>query len=181
LSSLPGEEGSLEASTEAKIERIRALAKMSARTGKPVFVAHPFRTAVNRRLVSQPISPWVTALAPRPPQQFSDRELNRFFGFDVRALGRACERYGVPLEVNGGTDGRIRGLNLPAPLQMLWASYLILQQEGATFVPGSDQHAYLRNPRRREGRYIPFEAFAVLGLDAKDLPFVQDLLRVQAP
>jgi hypothetical protein len=176
LSSLPTVEDSIEANIEARIARIRALAEMRERTGKPVFVAHPFRTAVNHRLVSRPIEPWVTAIAPRAPHQFTDDELNAFFGFDVRALGRACFEHGVPLEVNGGTDGRIRGLNLPAPLQMLWASYLVFQQEGATFVPGSDQHAYMRNPRRREGRYVPFEAFAVLGLSAQDLVFVKQLL-----
>jgi hypothetical protein len=176
LSSLPAVETSIATNTEAKIGRLRALAEMRERTGKPVFVAHPFRSAVNRRLVSRPIEPWVTALAPRAPDQFVDRELNEFFGFDVRAVGRACREYGVPLEVNGGTDGRIRGLNLPAPLQMLWGAYLVFQQEGATFVPGSDQHAYMRNPRRREGRYVPFEAFAVLGLTVQDLVFVTELL-----
>jgi hypothetical protein len=33
----------------------------------------------------------------------------------------------------------------------------------------------MRNPRRREGRYVPFEAFAVLGLEAQDLTFVNQL------
>ena len=176
LSSLPTVETSIEANTEARIARVRALAEMRARTGKPVFVAHPFRTPVNRRLVQRPIEPWVTALPPRAPDQCTEDELNAFFGFSVRALGRACAECGVPLEVNGGTDSRIRGLNLPAPLQMLWASYLVFQQEGATFVPGSDQHAYMRNPTRREGRYVPFEAFDVLGLTAQDLVFVKQLL-----
>jgi hypothetical protein len=176
LSSLPTIKDSIGANTEARIARVRALAEMRERTGKPIFVAHPFRAAVNQRLVRHPIAPWVTAVAPRAPERFTDDELNVFFGFDVRALGRACSEYGVPLEVNGGTDGRIRGLNLPAPLQMLWASYLVFKQEGATFVPGSDQHAYVRNPRRREGRYVPFEAFAVMGLAAQDLVFVGELL-----
>lgn len=177
LSSLPTDDTSIGANTEAKIARVRALAELRERTSRPVFVAHPFRSAVDRRLVRGPIEPWVTALAPRPPEQFVDGELNAFFGFDVRALGRACCEYGVPLEVNGGTDGRIRGLNLPAPLQMLWASYLVFQQEGAAFVPGSDQHAYMRTgTTRREGRYVPFEAFQVLGLKVQDLVFVHQLL-----
>jgi hypothetical protein len=176
MSSLPNVETSIEANSEAKIARVRALAELRERAGKPVYIAHPFRSAVDRRLVRRPIEPWVTALPPRAPDQFTDRELNEFFGFDMRALGRACCEYGVPVEVNGGTDGRIRGLNLPAPLQMLWGSYLVLQQEGATFVPGSDQHAYMRNPTRREGRYVPFEAFAVLGLKPRDLVFVSQLL-----
>ena len=102
---------------------------------------------------------------------------NFFFGFDVRELGRACSEHELPIEVNGGTDSRIRGLNLPAPLQMLWAAYRIMQQEGVSFVPGSDQHAYMRTAERREGRYIPFEAFDLLGLRAQDIPFLKLLLR----
>jgi hypothetical protein len=94
----------------------------------------------------------------------------------VRALGRVCRECAVPIEVNGGTDSRIRGLNLPAPLQMFWASYRILHEEGATFVPGSDQHGYMRTSTRREGRYIPFDAFEILGLTGEDIVFVKQLL-----
>jgi len=94
----------------------------------------------------------------------------------VRAFGRACSKLALPIEINGGTDGRIRGLNLPAPLQLLWAAYRIAGQEGATFVPGSDQHAYLRTPERREGRYVPFDAFQYLGLGARDVILVRQLL-----
>jgi hypothetical protein len=176
LVSLPTVDTSVDANTEVKIERIRAIAGMRERTDKPIFVAHPFRTAVNARLVKRPIAPWVTELAPRPPGDFTDDQVNEFFGFNVRALGRACRECAVPVEVNGGTDSRIRGLNLPAPLQMFWASYRILQEEGATFVPGSDQHGYMRTPTRREGRYVPFDAFEVLGLTTGDIVFVKQLL-----
>ena len=78
--------------------------------------------------------------------------------------------------MNGGTDGRIRGLNLPAPLLLLWGAYRLLQEEEATFVPGSDQHAYMRTPERREGRYVPFDAFAALGVQVKHMPLVGRLL-----
>jgi hypothetical protein len=176
LASLPDVDTSLVDNTAAKIERLYALAELRERTSRPVSVAHPFRSAVDHRLVKRPIAPWVTALAPRSPDMFSDEEVNRFFAFDVRAFGRACGELALPIEINGGTDGRIRGLNLPAPLQLLWAAYRIAQQGGATFVPGSDQHAYLRTPERREGRYIPFDAFQYLGLDACDIVLVRQLL-----
>jgi hypothetical protein len=123
LVSLPTVDTCADANTEAKVDHIRAIAEMRERTGKPVFVAHPFRAAVDARLVKRPIAPWVTALAPRSPHAFTDDQVNAFFGFNVRALGRACRECAVPIEVNGGTDSRIRGLNLPAPLQMFWASY----------------------------------------------------------
>jgi len=180
LASLPTIDTSIAANTEARVDRSRAIAEMRERTGRPIFLCHPFRTSVNDRLVKRPIAPWVTALAPRSPDKFSDVEVNRFFGFDVRALGRACWECALPIEINGGTDSRIRGLNLPAPLQMLWACYRILQQEGVTFVPGSDQHGYMRTSTRREGRYVPFDAFDVLGVTAQDIPFVQRLLAGEA-
>jgi hypothetical protein len=176
LMSLPTDRTSFTANTKARIDRVREMAEARAMTGRPVFIAHPFRSAVNDRLVKQPIAPWVTALEPRLPEAFTDHEVNRFFGFDVRALGRICRECDMPVEINGGTDSRIRGLNLPAPLQLLWASYRIFQQEGVTFVPGSDQHGYMRTPTRREGRYVPFDAFAMLGLSARDVLFVEHLL-----
>ncbi|MBN1583251.1 MAG: hypothetical protein JXA89_21255 [Anaerolineae bacterium] len=176
LISLPTDGTSISADTDVKIRRVHDIATLRERTGRPVFVAHPFRTAVDKRLVKRPIEPWVTAIAPRPPNAFSDQEVNRFFGFDVRAFGRACNACEVPIEINGGTDSRIRGLNLPAPLQMLWAGYHMMQQEGVTFVPGSDQHEYMRTSERREGRYIPFDAFTDLDVTAKDVLLVRQLL-----
>jgi histidinol phosphatase-like PHP family hydrolase len=176
LVSLPAVDTSIAANTEARIDQVRLIAEMRERTGRPTFIAHPFRAAVNVRLVKRPIEPWIISLVPRPPDAFVDDEVNRFFGFDVRALGRVCSEYDVPVEINGGTDSRIRGLNLPAPLQMFWAAYRILQQEVVTFVPGSDQHGYMRNPTRREGRYVPFDAFAALGVRARDILFVKQLL-----
>ena len=176
LSSLPELEAPIAENTAAKVEQLHAMADLRERTGRPVFIAHPFRSAVDRRLVKRPIAPWVTALAPSSPDAFSETEVNRFFGFDLRAFGRACGELALPIEINGGTDGRIRGLNLPAPLHLLWAAYRIAKGEGATFVPGSDQHAYLRTPERREGRYIPFDAFHYLDLGAHDLSLVRQLL-----
>ena len=176
LVSLPTDHTSVDANTEARVSQIHAITNIREHTGRPVFVAHPFRTAVNNRLVKRSIPPWVTVLAPRSPREFKDSEVNEFFGFDVRALGRACRECDLTVEVNGGTDSRIRGLNLPAPLQMYWASYLILKEEGVTFAPGSDQHAYMRTPTRREGRYVPFDAFAALEVRVEDMPLVGKLL-----
>ena len=180
LVSLPTADTSVAANTEARLDRVREIAEMRERAGRPVFIAHPFRAGVDRRLVKRPIASWVTALAPRSPDAFTDEQVNQFFGFDVRALGRVCRECDVPVEVNGGTDSRIRCLNMPAPLQMYWASYRILLQEGVSLVPGSDQHAYMRTPTRREGRYIPFDAFDALGVTARDLSLVRQLQNSRA-
>ncbi len=176
-SSLPFEEGSPEASTAARLKRLRDVADLRDRTGRPAFICHPFREPVNWRLVKGPIAEWVTALAPRRDCDFREEEVSRFFGFDVRAVARACGELGLPIEINGGTDARIRALNLPAPLQMLWAAYRYFRDEGAGFVPGSDQHTYhVNDVSRREGRYIPWEPFDFLGVMVDDMPFVKNLL-----
>ena len=174
---LPSDQSSQVADTEAKVERTRGIARMCDATGRPAFVCHPFRSAVNRRLVKGRIEPWVTALRPRASLDFPEDMLNRFFGFDVRVVARACREHEVPIEVNGGTHGRIRSINLPAPLQMLWASYRIFRDEGVGLVPGSDQHAYFRPPDRREGRQVPFDTFEALGVTASDIGFVGQVMK----
>jgi histidinol phosphatase-like PHP family hydrolase len=55
LVSLPTVDTCADANTKAKVDHIRAIAEMRERTGKPVFVAHPFRAAVDARLVKRPI------------------------------------------------------------------------------------------------------------------------------
>jgi hypothetical protein len=39
----------------------------------------------------------------------------------------------------------------------------------------------MRGETRREGRYIPYDAFAYLGLTPDDMPLVQDLLASAVP
>jgi len=176
-SSLPFDDTSPEATTAARLQRLRDVAALRERTGKPAFICHPFRESVNWRLVKHPIADWVTALPSRPDCDFPEELISRFFGFDVRAVARACGELGLPIEINGGTDFRIRALNLPAPLQLLWAAYRFFRDEGAGFVPGSDQHAYrAADPTRREGRYIPWEPFDFLGVTVDRMPLVTNLL-----
>lgn len=174
---LPSDEESPGADTEAKVERVRAIAGMRENTGKPAFACHPFRSAVNRRMVKGQIEPWVTALQPQSALDFPDALLDSFFGFEVRTVARACRETDLPIEVNGGTAGRIRSLNLPAPLQMLWACYRVFLDEGVGLVPGSDQHAYIHPPDRREGRGVPADAFDALGISAADIGFVNQVLK----
>jgi hypothetical protein len=176
LCALPGVDSSPEENSAAMLNRLDEIAAFARRADRPVLVCHPFRPSVNRQLVKGEVAPWITALRPR--RAFSDAELNRFFLFDVRAVARACRAHDLPIEINGGTVGRIRGLNLPAPLQMLWAAYRVFQEEGVGLAPGSDQHAFMVSATRREGRYVPFDAFEALGLyTAADLPFVRRLIQ----
>lgn len=176
LCALPGVENSCAENTAARLAWLPRIRDLADRSGKPVFIAHPFRSSVDHQLVRRDIEPWITALRPRRDGSFQDDELNAFFRFDVRALARACREYGLPIEVNGGTVGRIRGVNLAAPLQMLWAAYRLFRDAGVDLVPGSDQHAYMLTPTRREGRYVPYDAFAALDITAADIGLVQRLL-----
>ncbi len=176
LCALPGVENSCAENTAARLAWLPRIRDLAERSGKPVFIAHPFRPSVDHQLVRRDIEPWITALRPRRDGEFDDAELNAFFRFDVRTLARACREHGLPIEVNGGTVGRIRGVNLAAPLQMLWAAYRLFRDAGVGLVPGSDQHAYMLTPTRREGRYVPYDAFAALGLEVADIAFVQRLL-----
>lgn len=177
LCALPGVDNSPEENTAAMVQQLGEIGDFAQRADRPVLVCHPFRPSVNRQLVKGEVAPWITALPLRPRGDFSDEELNRFFLFDVRAVARACRAHGLPIEINGGTVGRIRGLNLPAPLQMLWAAYRVFQEEGVGLAPGSDQHAFMVSATRREGRYVPFDAFAALGLyAAANLPFIRRLI-----
>lgn len=164
--------GEIAENTAATVERMAEVAAFVQRTGKPCFIAHPFRSSVNHRLVKRDIAPWVSALEPRPDLDFSPDELAEFFLLDVEALGAASAAYGIPLEVNGNTHYRLLCANLPATLQMLYAAYRLLQRQGAQFVPGSDQHGFRRSVGR-VGSYVPYDCFQVLGLGVRDIAFLQ--------
>ena len=162
---------SVDENTAGFVNRLREAQEFVAETGKPLYIAHPFREAVNRRLVKREIEPWVTSLEPRADGAFALDELNRFFGLDLLRVGEAARASGVPLEINGNTDQRVRASNLPATLQMLRAAYRLLHEAGASFVPGSDQHRY-GSGTNRMGGYVPFETFALLGVTPAQIPFL---------
>ncbi len=170
--------GDIAENTAATVERVEQVAVFVERTGKPAFIAHPFRSSVNHRLVKRDIEPWVTRMAPRLEADYSAEELNRFFLLDVAEIGAPCAARGVPLEVNGNTHYRTLCSNLPAALQMLYAAHRLLQSQGTQFVPGSDQHGF-RTGVGRIGGYVPYDCFRALGLSAADISFLERI-RVKA-
>lgn len=163
----------LQANTDAMIDRLDEIARFSDRVGRPVFVAHPFRSSINRRLVKREIEPWIRELSPQPPTEWSTGAVNEFFMFDVARFGQAAARAGVPLEINGNTHLRAQGANIPAAIQQLRAAYRLLQGAGATFVPGSDQHQFERRFGRRGG-FVPWETFATVDVDIGDLGHLRE-------
>lgn len=164
--SLP--DGDRQATTDAMIDELREIATFRDRVDRPVFVAHPFRSSINRRLVKRPIEPWIRALEARPHGDWTVEDVESFFMFEVGRYGRAAEDAGIPLEINGNTHLRTRGSNIPAALQLLRAAYGILNEAGVAFVPGSDQHQFERRYGRRGG-FVPWETFEAIGVGIDDL------------
>lgn len=160
--------------TERVIARLEEMSAFTAATGKPTFLAHPFRLAVNHRLTKRDIEPWVTAIEPRSDRDFPIEQINELFLLDIEAVGEASARLGTPLEVNGNTQFRVRASNLPAVLQMLWRAYERFVAHGAPLVPGSDQHGF-KQGIGRVGGFVPFDCFEALGIGVDDLDFLKDV------
>ena len=167
-----GDENALEENTETFIRRIEEIRDFTRATGKPTFLAHPFRLSINFRLIKRPIELWVTSLGYRHNEDFSPAELARFFLLDVEKVAAAASADGVPLEVNGSSEYRVRSSNLPAALQMLRAACRLFRNAGVELVPGSDQHGFTTNVGRM-GAYVPYETFEGLGMKAEDIHFAQ--------
>lgn len=165
----PGE--SVERNTRSMVQRMGELRELSDATGREVFLAHPFRSAVNMRLIKRDPEPRVSALAPRWHGRFDLDEIADFFLLDIEAMADASKRFRIPLEINGNTQFRIRSSNLPAPLQMLWCALRTMRDRGAEFVPGSDQHGFMAGIGRIGGA-VPADCFHALGIGAADIAFL---------
>lgn len=157
--------------TDAMIRRMEELRSFSDATGREVYCAHPFRTAVNTRLIKRDPEPWISALAPRWEGRFEVEEISSFFMMDVIAVADAAAGLRLPLEVNGNTQSRVRSSNLPEALQMLWSALEIFRDRGVELVPGSDQHNFTAGIGRSGGA-VPADCFHALGIRAEDIGFL---------
>lgn len=160
--------------TTAMIDRMEAIAAFRDDVDVPVFFAHPFRTSINNRLVKRDIEPWVADLAPRPLTDWDAETIDRFMTFDVAAVGETATALDLPVEINGNTHYRTRGSNLPAAIGLVQAACLILRDAGVSFVPGSDQHGFMRGIGR-VGGYVPWETFRAIDVGLSDLHHLVDL------
>jgi len=161
--------------TTRRLNHIRKAAELQKATSRPVLLVHPFRAAVNQRLVKEPIEPRISQLESAPCGVFSEEDLNDFFMFDLRRYADACRQEEIPIEINGNTDSRIRRVNLAVPYRMLLAAYRLLLDSGVDLVPGSDLHG-IRSGVGRGGEYIPWMTFETLRLSPRDSAFVRALL-----
>lgn len=163
---------SAEANTESMIKRLREVSVFIADSGKPAFLAHPFRSSVNNMLIKNNIHPQVTEIGYRDHwSDFDYDELCGFFKFDIKSVAKAACELGIAIEINGNTQYRIRSSNLPAVLQMLWTAYKVMADEGAEFVPGSDLHGFVTGVGKI-GQYVPYDCFEMLGIKYDDIKFI---------
>jgi hypothetical protein len=154
------------------VEQIRRLVD---RCGKPAFLSHPLRSAIDARLVFSPIPAEMVAMEARPELDFTDDELNWFFMLDVRALARQCARHAVPVEVNGQALLRMVLLNLRVFYDLFCAAHRVMLEEGVELVPGSDQHEFRTGFGGRGGCPVPWQVFERLRLGIADMPLVRHL------
>ncbi|HHV96028.1 MAG TPA: hypothetical protein GXX37_06080 [Clostridiaceae bacterium] len=185
------EEDSIISNTENMIKRMYEMNEFCNNTGKEAYIAHPFRSSVNIKLVKKEIEPWITEMKPGITKidlhsdeikkeenyyGFSIEEINSFFMFDVVEFGATAVKLNLSVEINGNTQQRIRASNLPAPLQMLWGAFKIMKEMGVDFVPGSDQHGFINMVNNnRMGGYVPWDCFVALGITLEDIKFITKL------
>jgi hypothetical protein len=172
----PGvERGEVERNTALRLDHVRKAASFRESTSRPVLLVHPFRAAVNRRLVKEPIDPRLARSDSAPVRAFTEKDLSDFFMFDLRRYAGVCKQEGIPVEINGNTDSRIRRTNLIVPYRMLIAACALLRDCGVDLVPGSDLHA-IRSSVGWSGSYVPWTTLEALRLRPQDSPFVRSLL-----
>lgn len=128
-----------QAKTEQLIEAMTAASGLRERFGKPVYMAHPLRCLVSDENSWRAPTPQIMALAEQAARTAEPALLNQLFEADLGALARAAAALGVPLEMNGMTQFRIRRAG-PDFFQAYLAAYRLMAAEGARFVFGSDQH-----------------------------------------
>ncbi len=127
------------ARTREAVRILGQLAQVSGATKKPAALVHPFREVINRRVYeAKRVDPEIARLL-KPGTELNEDQVDQVFQFDLRALGKASRLTGVPLEINGFTLWRIRKA-LPELYPVYVQAYRIMHEEGARFIPGTDQH-----------------------------------------
>ncbi len=161
--------------TASMQKRLYEVADFRERTGKPVFLAHPFRQAVNARLVKGELEPQASQLEYKAWSEYDYATARDFFGFEIRQLARTASQLDIPIEVNGNTQYRVRSANNPAALQLLWAALGFMLEEGVSLVPGSDLHGFKAGVGNI-GQYVPQDCFDALGQGLDYITFLHKII-----
>lgn len=164
--------------TELILKRMGEMALFRQNSGKPLFLAHPLRHAINQRVFKcKEIEPCVTEMAYHEDwKNYSLSQVNDFFWVNVNALGRASYELDIPIEINGGTHARALNTNLFSVIQIYTAANGLMKEQGAQFVCGSDQHTFIQDGKR-SGRYVPQRVFQDLGIGIEEIHFLKNFNR----
>jgi histidinol phosphatase-like PHP family hydrolase len=148
------------------LEAIERCSHIAKHTGRPAFLAHPFRSQMYHRYDTFCYGPADYA----GPDNITDEEAADFLGTDLIALGDRARELNVPIEINGVTLYRAHCLNRPYFRDVVRHAYKVLFSRGVMFVPGSDQHLLSVG----EGATpVPEDTFDILGLETKDIVFLE--------
>jgi histidinol phosphatase-like PHP family hydrolase len=155
--------------TQMIVELIQKIQRFAKWSGKPTYIAHPFRDIADR-VFSSPgqIEPGLLLKLKAPGSIMTEKELGALFQVDLRRLAQASIHFGIPLEINGVTQMRIRDY-LPEAFPAYLQAFKVMADEGARFVCGSDQHQ-LENFHQVSSWHTPLK---VLGMDVIDSNFYQ--------
>jgi histidinol phosphatase-like PHP family hydrolase len=149
----------------SELERTKAIAN---HTGKPTYMAHPFRYRLLNRISEGRTLPegYMGACS------MTDEEVMELIGLDIVAFADHAVSLGVAIEINGGTHYRLRSFNAPYYLDALRHAFKILHRRGVSLVPASDLHGFAPG---QSGLSVPRETFEMLGITAKDIGFLNQI------
>ena len=159
--------------TERFLRAIEATARVREESGRPGFIVHPLRSAVNNLVGKGGVGPDGLRFPlndPLPPlSTYADpcAHVEELFHMDLSVLARASKQYDVPFEINESTWGRMQAHNAEWFMERYLLFYRTLIDEGALIVLGSDQHC-VEHPAPTA--FIPA---SLLNLDAKDVTFLR--------
>ena len=158
---------------EYLVEGIRAGAAQRDRCGKPCFLAHPLRAAVNRYVGKTGPGPQLPFSPPFAPLSIYSDPLSHvedLLDIDIDALAEAAISYDVPLEINESSWGRIMGMNHASFSERHIYFFQSLIDRGTPVVLGSDQHNV------ESGAPTPFVLAEKIGLYPRDITFLRHWL-----
>jgi hypothetical protein len=158
---------------EELVTGMEHMARLRDRVGRPCFLAHPLRGLVNYYVGGTGPGPRYPRQPAHPPlDQYSDPlvHVEELFGISLRDLARVSIDYGIPLEINESTWGRILGQNQEWFAERYPFFFRTLLEMGVEVMLGSDQHI------ADNGACTPFTVARMLGVTPCDMKFLRHWL-----
>ena len=159
--------------TDRYVEAMEAMAEIRERFGRPSFIAHPLRSAVNTLVGKSGEDenglkhPFTQQLPPLSSYADPRAHVEEILGFDLGRLAAASKKHDIPFELNDSTWGRMQAQNAEWFMERHLFFFRTLLDEGARVVLGSDQH------NAASPAPTPFLIAAMLGVQPRDITFLR--------